>query len=226
MVQVRKGAEGKTLHDIHRIINPTHIEKFYFRMMVEVIWVVINSTINPFIYLWRIKTFRDFFIGNKQQRNVVDVSSTTPSGMTVGKPAAPRSSRHGLSTSAVLIAPHMPSVTEGDKEPSDTTFENIICEEKDVKVPPAKAGVDDVSISEVNTDSEETFSPPPKWLDNSLDITYRPPIGWNDETPRTLQREKIWENFVACLANTSERPVYFRTRKPFKLVKRIRSQSI
>ena len=62
IIQVGKSGGEMTLHQIHRIVNPTYIEKFYFRMSVEVLSVVLNSALNPVVYMWRMKAFRDFVL--------------------------------------------------------------------------------------------------------------------------------------------------------------------
>lgn len=62
ITEIQATREPRSLHEITRFVNPTYIEKFYFRAIVEVVFVVINSTLNPLVYLWRIENMRSFVL--------------------------------------------------------------------------------------------------------------------------------------------------------------------
>ena len=67
LVQVIDVHEMLTLPQRQKITNPTYFEKFYFKMVVEVVCVGFNSTMNPLIYFWRVKRFRRLLRGKKKQ---------------------------------------------------------------------------------------------------------------------------------------------------------------
>ena len=50
------------LREITQLVNPTYFEKYYIRSLVQVVSVVINSTLNPLVYVWRMKAFSNFLL--------------------------------------------------------------------------------------------------------------------------------------------------------------------
>ena len=51
-----------SLHELYRGLMPSYFEKMYVKGLSEIVLVVINSTLNPVLYFWRISSFRDFVL--------------------------------------------------------------------------------------------------------------------------------------------------------------------
>ena len=51
--------ESHTLRQVAEILNPTKFEKFYFTLLMKSC-SVLNSSLNPLLYFWRMTSFRNF----------------------------------------------------------------------------------------------------------------------------------------------------------------------
>lgn len=234
--------EGKTFYELSEIVNPTFFDKFYFRFLAEVGTVAVNSSLNPVIYLWRNRSFREAIFGKRKEETPSFVGmSLSPPGMTVMKPST-------LSSNNALLEHTFPAIDECKIELNEvpgTIFENKMSEDEDgfeKSWGKSPASEDRGSVlDESQKDSDERFSRPSEWTDNDSQLTqrtYSPGMGWNDDTlrtngiitPRTVaSQEKIWDMFAACIEMTNQpavRPVYFRTRKISKLDRKSRSLSM
>ena len=72
----------RSVHSVYREIMPSYFEKMYLKGLVEVVTVVINSTLNPVLYFWRISSFRKFVlrrgVGGPGIRRKIQIPITLP----------------------------------------------------------------------------------------------------------------------------------------------------